>query len=125
MRISDWSSDVCSSDLHGGSFVSELDAVAGIKTGLACEALHPALYRGVVVGRLRVVERELRRGCGFLAHHLLMIGQSGLAPNIGVGGVALARGSGLGRVAGVAARFVGGCRVRENRLLRRIGRAHV
>src|SRR3546814_2357414 len=48
----------CVFDAHGGSFVSELDAVAGIKTGLACEALYPALYRGVVVGRLRVRSEE-------------------------------------------------------------------
>src|SRR3546814_19239998 len=56
MRISDWSSDVCSSDLDGGVEGVDMDAVRD----LAGHAQHPRVDRGEVDRRVRPGDRSRR-----------------------------------------------------------------
>src|SRR3546814_17736129 len=46
MRISDWSSDVCSSDLADGQRDAEDDLALSVSGGIACKARHPGLDPG-------------------------------------------------------------------------------
>src|SRR3546814_5346216 len=92
MRISDWSSDVCSSDLHfGGEVVQRaLVGAADIHAGAAADRLEPFQYldrRGVVItgGRGRGSEQVVGHDDAIRA------GESGAQAGAGYGFINAAR----------------------------------
>src|SRR3546814_10097856 len=66
MRISDWSSDVCSSDLTGGAFGFDRLAQAFVDTFVRVQAQHPvmlALFDRESLLAAEAVERPLQHAC--------------------------------------------------------------
>src|SRR3546814_14574868 len=79
MRISDWSSDVCSSDLRAGRLYPVLDPLGRDDLGIDAEALqgfHPALARPQLPD-LGVVRQDMATECvGLLPQHLGVVIQA-------------------------------------------------
>src|SRR3546814_4064837 len=79
MRISDWSSDVCSSDLQGGEVFAGLGAQAG-KARPPCRALPVEVTASLVVQfRIMPEDAVAERQPPIARQILLQLGQSGHA----------------------------------------------
>src|SRR3546814_14442860 len=70
MRISDWSSDVCSSDLSGGGTASTVNVIIGpldVSAGVAYRAILEDWSTGSAVdhGDVLVMTRPARQNCQF------------------------------------------------------------
>src|SRR3546814_7042002 len=94
MRISDWSSDVCSSDLFAGRSVGLILTGGNIDTRLLANVLLRDLARSGRLARLRIILQD-RPGALFhvarifdqeavnileLSHHRIFTNQTGRAP---------------------------------------------
>src|SRR3546814_20863317 len=66
MRISDWSSDVCSSDLAGDRIPALLD-IGAVSLGIALRQAHNAIFEHRTLKVADAVERR-EFACGKLAH---------------------------------------------------------
>src|SRR3546814_16206608 len=70
MRISDWSSDVCSSDLYARDVLAVPPAIAGVRHGCNHRVISPVQRRGVELKTI-FMRRLLRIGERIVDRHFM------------------------------------------------------
>src|SRR3546814_13365269 len=88
MRSSDWSSDVCSSDLEAAVNVGALAAIVAMRAGEAGAAIEAARRRVAVrlAATMARLDRTRREACGHRAADTLDIPCHGALPKAARGG---------------------------------------